>query len=373
MIALQTIFVYSFLTLVFYSLCKEASAKNKWSYVMVALLVYTFVFAIRYGVGRDYVNYLTVYKDALTGVYNEHSEVGFVWLQRFLAAFNCHPIIFFGLVAFLQIFLVFRSFKDEKYILPYMALTFMLGCYWLNFSSALRQILAFSLFVYSIAFAEKRKWLPYYILNALAVSVHSSAIILVIVYPLYQLIANLRINNNFIKIGVLIVAAILGNTPFLSDYLELLDKVLLIGGYEKYSNEAYQKYLIAEEIATWGVGAFILLAQNIVIITNQNSLREHFKSRKVNFLCSIYYIGTIGNYLFTASGIFSRLFGYFYWLQFIICAYVLFMARQTNRQKLYYLLLCLYFLTFVANLYRMFDNNTAFYFYWQSSMFNMPD
>lgn len=372
MIALQTIFVYSFVTLIFYSLCKKASVNNKWGYVVAALLVYTFVFAIRYGVGRDHVSYLLEYEEALKGIYSERTEVGFHWIIHFLASLNCHPIVFFGLVAFLQIFFVFRSFREDIAIFPYMALTFMLGCVWLNFSSALRQVLAFAFFSYSLTFAEKRKWISHYIFIALAVSMHGSAIVLAIIYPLYTLISKFQISNKFIRVGIMIAAVLIGLTTFLADYLELLDRVLFLSGYESYSDGEYQRFLIAEETDSWGIGSFIILAQNIIIVSYLPKLRDFYNSLRVRFLSSFYYIGVVGYYLFAASNIFTRLFGYFHWFQFVLSAYVLYMAKKKNNKKLYYFMLVTYFLIFVGYLYRMFDNSTAFYFYWQSSMFRMP-
>ena len=340
---------------------------------MVALLVYTFVFAIRYGVGRDYVDYLTGYQDALNGFFSEHDEIGFSWLKKLLASLDCHPIFFFGLIAFLQIFFVFRSFREDISIFPYLALTFMFGCVWLNFSSAIRQVLAFAFFSYSLTFAEKRKWLQHYILVISAISMHTSAAVLLIIYPFYPLISRFKINSTWISLGILLASVVIGRMPFLEKYLEVVDRILLISGYESYTTTSYQRYVLAEETVRWGIGAFILLAQNVLIIASQKSVRKYFQSRRIDFLFSLYYIGVIGNYLFAASNLFSRLFGYFYWFQFVISAYVLCVAKKTQKKALYYVLLSLYFLTFVAYLYRMFDNSTAYYFYWQSSMFHMPD
>ena len=68
--------------------------------VYVPILFFTFIFGCRYGVGVDYPSYLSAY------LYGEdHSwEFLFQLLTTSLSSINFHYCVYFGVIAFIEIF-----------------------------------------------------------------------------------------------------------------------------------------------------------------------------------------------------------------------------------------------------------------------------
>lgn len=364
---LQTILVYSLLFFVMYVLCYYASKQNKWWAVVVALIIYSIIFGLRYGVGVDFFGYLEIYEkcritDGQTLLYGKTFAPGFLFIMKTLALNNFHYGWFFGVVAFLQIFLVFLSVKKDRYIYPFLVITFMLGGSWLSYANGLRQILAVCCFMVSLRFAGEKKIIWHYIFICLAILMHNSAWILIIFYPLLwfkgEWFSNLKLQ--FILLGISLVImqfdAIWGIMQYIDYGAELL-------GYERYLDVTEK--LQSKELGI-GLGFFIMLMINIICIYFSNDVKHFFNSRFLVYIYNFYFIGVLIAYAFLTSHIIQRVNYYFYGLQLIFAAYTLFYLSKENK-KFFYLLLSLYFLTFVAILYRAEFNTAMYLFNWEVS------
>ena len=53
MIVLQTYLIYILLFILMLYLAKRASERNEWGWMLLAILVYSVVFGVRYGVGVE--------------------------------------------------------------------------------------------------------------------------------------------------------------------------------------------------------------------------------------------------------------------------------------------------------------------------------
>ena len=161
MYQLQTIIIYLFLFLIMLAFSNLAVRKKKWNYIIGGLFIYTIIFGIRYEVGMDYPSYLAAYEDQGTDKYGLGQnlfEPGFIFIIKFFNFIGAHFSLFFGFVAFIQIYFVFKALKYNFKLYPYLVYTFMIGCVWLDFSNGLRQILALCFLIYSISLLDKKNW-----------------------------------------------------------------------------------------------------------------------------------------------------------------------------------------------------------------------
>ena len=139
MIVIQTLLVYILLSIfvVFFCYVSAKQKREKWMYIAIA--IYALVFGFRYGVGVDFISYKEIYECILAGRPSYYEfEPGFMFFIYLLTDMGFPSEIFFMLIAFFQIFFVFKGI-DNKDIYPYLAFTFMAGCVWLTYSNGLRQ------------------------------------------------------------------------------------------------------------------------------------------------------------------------------------------------------------------------------------------
>lgn len=332
---------------------------------------------MRYGVGVDHLSYMAEYQRITLGLSNrfDDTETGFRFIRDTLAQWDVHSAIYFGLIAFIQLWLVFKAVKSDKFIYPYLVISFFLGCIWLTYANGLRQQLAFGLFAYSLLFVDSKKLLPlHYILLLLAVSMHQSAVILFILAPLlrkkWDWFTNIKV-----QYLLLAVAIIIGRLPQIESWLIATeDNMGILEGYlEETGYDQYYSYNDGENIfrdkGTTGIGYFIEMAINIVLIWFCNATKQFNKNDKlVSYIYNFTYLGILLHYAFIASPVIARVNYYFYGFAYVFGAYTLHYLYNRHR-KMFWVLLGLYMLTFIGTMYRMHDNTSAFYFFWQRDLY----
>ena len=72
-------------------------------------------------------------------------------------------------------------------------------------------------------------------------------------------------------------------------------------------------------------------------------------------------------YAFISSPLIQRVNYYFYGFEFIVMAYLLYVLHENNR-KAYKALIAVLSIAFIGTLYRMFDNDSAFFFIGQEEL-----
>lgn len=377
MIVLQTYLIYILLFILMLYLAKRASERNEWGWMLLAILVYSVVFGVRYGVGVDYFGYLLEYQQAQfaqDSVYDV-TEIGFKFVRDMFATNGVHFSIFFGLIAFVQLWLICKAVKKDKFIYPYLIAAFFLGCVWLSYSNGLRQQLAFCIFAYSLLFVENKKWIfLHWLLLLLAVTMHNSAVMLFVVAPLLWMRTD-WFRNIKIQYLLLLAAIVIGRYPGVESWLMsiegnfgLLESFMEETGYEDYfvyddGDEIFKK------LESVGIGYYLELGINVLLIWFSGETKKYNSSNKmVSYIYNFAFIGMLLHYIFITSLLVSRLNYYFYGFVFIFGAYVLHYLYNNNKKMFWvYCLLCV--MTFVGVMYRMDDNTSAFYFFWQSSLY----
>lgn len=363
MIEIQTIIVYLTLFICMFVLCQYARTVHRWWPVVVAILIYAIIFGLRYGVGRDYFSYLQFYEAPSYIIGN--IESGFAFLIKLLSSQGFHYSVFFGIVAFIQLYFVYKSIQKYDYAFAALTFVFMIGAYWLTFSNALRQVIAFSILVYAITYLVKRKWIPYIVLGLLAMYFHKSAIIPLLIYPLFC-IRKLYFNSIVLQLILLAISIVLMNINIISFILGTVEGIIYSLGYGVYVENDYN---FSTDVDL-GIGFYVTLFTYIILILNSNGMKQMFKETWIPYAYNLFYIGVILKYIFISSQFFSRINYYFLYFELFIGAFTLVYLWRKKR-NFAYLLIALYVLIFVACMYRMDTNAAMYFFFWQEDQYHL--
>lgn len=371
MVILQTLAVYILLTGLMWLLLKDTD--SKWVYVrlLFALIAYSLVFGYRYGVGRDYFAYLAVYNDVLNHLHYTtlEFEPGFMFILNTLTSLGISSTGFFFVIAFLQVGFIFFAQRD-KTVFPYLAFTLMGCCVWLAYCNGLRQELAFCIFVYSLKFIEERHIIAHYALIALCISIHTSAWLLVIVYPLMVYRAN-WFKNILVQYALLVVALILMHVGVINQAIGYGENIAFNLGYENYldmSDERYAEKLFLE--TSWGVGAYLILLLNILLLFWSNEVKAYNEDKRVQYFYNLFFIGILWNYIFNNSPIFGRVNYYMFGFQYIWAAYTLKYLYEQKRIYFYAMSLVIVGI-FFGYMLKMYTNTALYIFNWQEDYFKL--
>ena len=135
-------------------------------------------------VGRDLINYIPFFLSTDYKEVSENIEIGYLYFNRFIYNYiTTDPHVFLSIVS-ACILLPFTIVVKKYSKIP--ALSFIIFAsfviYIFSFS-ALRQSIAIGLTTLSYIFVEEKKLLPFLLLVFIASTIHTSAIIFIIVYP----------------------------------------------------------------------------------------------------------------------------------------------------------------------------------------------
>lgn len=366
----QSLVVYSLLTMTMLYLSYIGRAKESWKYMVYALLVYALIFGMRYGVGVDHMTYKEIYEllaarhDDVATV--EKLEPGFRWFTQALALGGVHYSIYFGLIAFVQLWLTFLAFRDKPMLYPYLVFTFMVTCsMWLTYSNGLRQILVVGVWIYAIRLAVERRPWEYCGVLLCAALVHLSAVMLLPIYFLIRYVPTDWVRSVFLQLGLLAVSLLVMNINVVQSLFARIDNLLVLVGYNAYLRAGSADNI--ENEVSIGIGFVITLVIALLVIISSRKVKDYYKSPLLTMFYNLFFVGLLLKYIFITSNFFSRFNYYFINLTFIIVAATLQYAHRHNR-RLYYSLLGLSALSFLAVILKGHENTAEFVFFFQTDL-----
>lgn len=360
---IESITIYVILIAVCTSLAYLAQKTERFEYVAYAIVIYSILFAMRYGVGVDHRDYLHTYLLPPESTDREDLELGFIAIMRGCQYMNFHFTIFFGIIAFLQLYIIFRAIKDYRSIYTHLMTTFLVGCIWLSFSNGMRQILAFAIATYAITLIDKKKPIWHYICLIAAFFMHKSAIILLPIYPLLRFrriwFTNIKIELILLGIAVSISILSVNLIEILSIFISKCADFL---GYDYYTQNMKNKLLYDDNISI-GLGFLVNATIDFIIILCSNKVKDEYKNTWMPTAYNLYFIGALISYAFIRSQLVGRINCYFYGLDFIMGAFTLAYLYK-EKKPLYIVLLGLYTIKFIAVMSKMEQNTALFRFFW---------
>lgn len=331
-------------------------------YLLIPCFLFALIFGCRFNVGVDYHMY---YLDYLYNYSPRDLEAGFLFIKETFQNNNLHFALYFGFIAFIQIFFFMIAFRKKAYLYPFILLVLFLSCIELGWMNGIRQSIATCIFVYATTFIIEKKTLKYVLAILLAMQFHNSAIILL---PVYFITLLPILKNKWISIGIFITALFVNTLPVERFDVLFTQAANLLGYGDAYDSE---NALIELENSGSGLGRLVLNTIFLVIILYSNKLKEFFNNdeRWFNIIYNLYIIGMFGNIAFNKCVMLLRPFGYFrvFWAIVAGCLIYYFTKRRTTQNYLVMLFMIgLMSLTFFANMLNGKSNYMEFHFFWES-------
>lgn len=248
--------------------------------IVLAIILPTFVFAIRYKVGADYLNYVGMYKELKDITFTKWFEdldffnnnpTGMFLIAKIARKFNSVNI-FFGITAFLTAYLAVISLKKQWSNMPigyayfiYLIFTFSTGL------NIIKQTIAISIVFYSLKYVYEKKKLYFILLVFIAFLFHSTAFVVLPIYILWDKEGKVALGKKI----VIVAACFIG--------FSLMDNILNAMG------DHWAEY--TETTGTKNLSFFISLAWLIIFYIFRNRLVK--LDKRNDLLIMIYTIGVI--------------------------------------------------------------------------------
>ena len=393
---LQSIVMYSFLMLIM--LLNSIYASKNSSYIsssglvvqrsfwrfeiLFPLILFAVVFGMRYDVGVDHLGYLQGY---LEKIHIGNKEPLFFLLSEMGWRFNWHYVVYFSVIAFIQIVFFFYAFKDERYLYPFLVFFLFTNGDWLFWMNGIRQAIAMCIWIFSIKYIEDKKFWKYFIWCVVATLFHNSAIFLIVFYPILK---NGKDYFKSIPLQLILIAAAFILQGSFSVVLSRIEPILniyinILGGdlYSSYDSEGLMNSF-RESTGTGLVYLFRILL-NITIILYSKKLKLFYDSKRFNIIYFFFFFGLITSYIFPAGYIaITRPFRYFYIFQAIIYAYFLYYLYRTKLKNtqlgtfhalMYYGLIVIFLGVFYLSLITSNEDASLWYqFYFDQNIYGYP-
>ena len=255
----------------------EGIGQYKHGLIISFILIFLFL-ALRYNYGSDYGTYFYFFKEVATNniysVYRDSRlEVGWIILN-----FIFKPIGFFGMIAALACFnsvIYYRFIKKFVYPKYYWFAVYiytLTPAFLLVHSTAMRQSIAISIFLFSLDFLLKKHAIRYLLCICLASLFHYSAIILLLLYPLFAI--NFKVNtiSNVFAFFFFVLMYLFGNSvlPYINIFITT------------YFTQ-YDKFQVSSDIKT-GLGVLYSFI-SLLIVMNTKTFQD--KDNKIIFSIAI--------------------------------------------------------------------------------------
>lgn len=358
---LQSIFVYFFMALSMFALAKVPVKRTANGYVclwspsykirmIVLYIIFAFFSAVRYNVGIDHKIYISEYQSIIASgwTYREDMEAGFVSFMWLFAQAGAHYAFFFGALALVQIVTLYRAFRTERYILPYLGFLIMTGSIYFLLMNTMRQALVTTIFFAAVPLILKRKFLWYALVIAICYTFHKSAALLLPIYFVTYLKLNKLMVPRLWQLILLIAGLAVSQLNLWQELLQYTDSVFALIGY----SERFSADNITDDgrIESFGARSIIFLLIDLTIIMLSPKLRETFTSKMFGF-CYLFYIVYFTLFpVFVSSMAFTRVVNYFAVCRPIVSAYGLFYLFKSRKSITNTLIGCFILLLYTAYL-----------------------
>ena len=314
-----------------------------WDWQIIAsILLFAVVCGIRYNVGVDNLAYIKHYV-----YYQEHGEFLrkdyeplFAWVQMTMASAGFHYSVFNGLWAAIQITFIYYALRNDKKYLPYVALMIVLSPVYLNWMNGVRQCVVECVFFFLIEYIEKKQMWKYMLGVFLCTFIHSTAILLVPMYFIFQ--KPFYFKRWWVRITIFLLCTYFGSkTEWFKSMTSFVD-ILGYFGYDRYAH-GLERTVDDIQLKAWGpqkIALFVLDIFAIIIFPRIMKIHDLGKRYKIYF-CAYFWGACFFRLFFDLSLLFYRVASYFYDIYIIIFPVLIYYLHKERRLKLAYSILFL--------------------------------
>lgn len=277
--------IYSFgmiVSIIFsYMACKNNNKKSESFRILsfLSAVPLTVISGLRYNVGADYKGYTNFFYYML---YNPNSkiignfEIGFKLMTKLIQSVTSNPIWLFITISIIISFFVFKAIYNESPNPPLSIFLYVSMQFYFYSMNGMRQFIAMSIFMFSIKYIKNRKIIPFLLLNLIGVTFHSSSILFIPLYFLY----NIKLTPK-VSVLLLFICTIFAN--YIYKYL------LMIVLNTKYATYIGSKY------DTGTHGYIVMFIQIFILIFALFWYRKREKNKEnksYNFYCILQLFAT---------------------------------------------------------------------------------
>lgn len=339
--------------------------------VWLPIILFTFIFGCRYDVGRDQLTYLKWYIEGVA----EEKEFLWKYTANILSGFGVHYAVYFSLWAFLQVFLLYYTIKNYRFLFPYVAFYLIVGNFFLSMMNTIRFSLVASIFFYATKYITDRQFLKYCLCILVSTLIHKTSIVLLFFYPFFAY--KTKWFNIKSQIALLSVALVLWFNRELA--LNLLTYVFNFF-IEQFNYQSKYHYAVGGRLGTLifdqgakfgrntGLGDYIILFRGIVIMCFQQAMREKYKSALFNMSYVLWFVDFVLGFIVGKSFVLGRPLLYFAPFKMLILAYFThycFSSKKWQEQFIGVLFILIHLVLFINIISMGEANKSAFTFFWQ--------
>ncbi len=327
----------------------DPSIYKKLMWAVIIMFFPMIISCYRYGIGIDYENYIILFEEFHSSTWNSlvAETLSFEYINKaivdlgFLLTGNTNGVFaIYAIMTLIMFELSLINFKSQI-SLPVSTFILLLLMYSLSLN-IIRQALALSIIFYSLKFIVEKRPIGYFIGCIIATGIHTSAVISILFYFLYEHKNTLykTLLNRAIKIGVIILPIIL--TPLLNNFQTFFLFKNYFENYEQEGASIVESYIIKLPIL-------------IILMLNYRYLKGSNISRFLYWMFALELI-----MLFVAS-IYKwafRLSYYSYIGQVLLVGIIA--RRRTSDATIYKLLLITYYIIYFYVLFYMWGRDGIF-------------
>ena len=301
---------------------------KKRSFLLISFIIIVFLMSTRtFSTGTDTRMYISFFEKVSNYKFNlkiigNYYEPLFIIINILLSYISSNPRFFIIVTSSIICYAFYTLIKknSKNYFLSVLIFIGLLFFY--STMNTIRQYLAISIIIFGYNFIKNKKILPYMICVVLATLMHSSALVGILIYPLY----NMKYNR--FRVIIIFLIAIVSNI-FISDLINNIYTILNRTNYYEYrigkenisnlihmilyliiylfslyltkknkiNNEGHNSFYLYIFIMT---SAFSLIAMNLNVLSRAttyfnifsiicipNVIEENIKNRKNKFIITI--------------------------------------------------------------------------------------
>lgn len=296
---------------------------KKYYYFLICLLIFLVSSFRNELIGNDTIQYLRFF-DLINGanlnhyIDNGYFEVGYIYINYFIKLISDSKLFFLTITSAFIYFGIFRFiYKNSKN--EFMSLLlFVLLLYFFESMSAIRQYLAISIILLSFDNIRNKKLIKYIISVVLALLIHKSAIICILLYFVY----NIKIDKKtkFILLFITLLLSLVG--------ANFISSILLRFNF-------YTSYL--DRLGTIKLASFIGMIINILIYLFVSF--RHTKDKESEFFINVAFISMLLSILTLNFSILGRLSLYFEIFSLISIVNSIFSIKTVKNRLLFSIIL----------------------------------
>ena len=299
---------------------------------LIVFVVITLVAGLRYRIGNDYNSYVSWY---LYKTRDDNLEFGFVAIMDLFRWFNLSPFFLFFFFSFFTYFFVYLGIRkytshNNVELLFYI----LIPSLYISSFTFVRQSFSVAISFYSFYYLINRKYLVYFLLMFIGISIHNTCLIPFVVFIfIFRYIDKIKVNHMCI---LLIGTFVLSTLNFVEVFSILFDKT------------RYEYYFSNKRIP---VNIFKLIVLNIVcFFTLYYYQKYRIKNLYKQYFLVLYVISIAFINILSSSIDLSRIYTYFRIFEIIVVADLIFSETNRKRICLFSFFYILYFTAFLNGL-----------------------